>query len=111
MVAVAAVASLALGIAGPAQAGTGDAAKARAGAIAATGWGVGADAAAYAAASVSPDWVKTPDGLQNTSCVYRIPDGGRVGKGDIVLASGARRKVPACRYPRLVKKAQAPAAS
>lgn len=103
--AIAAVVSLALGTGGPAQAATG--ATAPAAAIRATGPGVSADPAAYAAASASPDWVKTPDGLQYKSCVHRIPDGGTVDKGDIVLASGVRQKVPACKYPRLVRKAPA----
>jgi hypothetical protein len=72
-----------------------------------------ASAADYAKALTSPDWAATPDGLVYDSCVYQIPQGATLDttRNQIVLASGATRKLPAdCRYPRLVRAAQATAA-
>jgi hypothetical protein len=82
--------------------------------LAAGGPAVLASAADYAKALTSPDWTSTPDGLVYDSCVYQIPQGATLDttRDEIVLASGATRKLPAdCRYPRLVQPAPAAAAS
>ncbi|WP_189083086.1 hypothetical protein [Mangrovihabitans endophyticus] len=68
---------------------------------------VSTDARAYAEALASPDWVKTPSGLMNKECVHKLPEGATVDGDDIVLASGAKRQLDACKHPRLVRPGKA----
>jgi hypothetical protein len=66
---------------------------------------VSADATLYDRASRSSDWVTTPNGLMNRTCVHALPEGDTVDGGAIVTPSGSRQTVPDCRYPRLAKSA------
>lgn len=94
--------------AGTAQASTQPSASASASAPSA-----GADSAqaAYQAALKSPDWVRTPEGLENKSCVQTIPAGATFDQptNSILLASGAKEKAAApCAYPQLTPTGQVP---
>ncbi len=72
---------------------------------------VSSNPAAYARALKSKDWVATPDGLMNKSCVLRLPAGAVLDRDEIILASGARQRIGACRFPRLVRPQQVNPAS
>jgi hypothetical protein len=67
------------------------------------GPGVSSSPAAYARALKSKDWVATPDGLMNKSCVQRLPAGAVLDRDEVILASGARQRIGTCSFPRLVR--------
>lgn len=71
-------------------------------AAAAANAGVADDPSAYAAAARSQDWVHTPEGLVNKTCVRTLPAGAHMDGQDIVLADGARTAPAPCAHPRLV---------
>lgn len=76
---------------------------------AATAGAVSDNAAAYAAASQSSDWVRTPGGLVNKSCVHHLATGSKLVNDRVVTATGQVQAPDTCAYPRLVKPGSADA--
>jgi hypothetical protein len=65
------------------------------------------NASAYAAASKSTGWMKTPGGLENTSCVHELPAGAKMvnngAQSYFILKSGAHQALPQCAYAKIVQ--------
>ncbi|WP_148045034.1 hypothetical protein [Nocardioides marmorisolisilvae] len=62
----------------------------------------------YAQATKDPDWIETPSGLVNKSCVHRVPPGATVAADGSIIDGDVVTRVKRCPYAGPVRPANSP---